>query len=86
MASAAAVVASAIPAFVHVLDDAGILVAAGDTAGVARAVVALLGDAEERERLGRAARTRSMAFDGSVVAAAYMEAYADALERRASTA
>jgi phosphatidylinositol alpha-mannosyltransferase len=84
MASAAAVVASAIPAFVHVLEDAGVLVAAGDTAGLARAVVALLGDAEERERLGRAARTRSMTFDGSVVAAAYMEAYEDALESRAS--
>ena len=84
MASAAAVVASAIPAFVHVLGDAGILVAAGDTAGLARAVVTLLGDAEERARLGRAARTRSMAFDGSVVTAAYMEAYQDALGSRAS--
>ena len=81
MAAAAAVVASAIPAFTQVLGEAGVLVAAGDDAGLGRAVSGLLEDAAERERLGAAARRRAMTFDGPVVAVAYLKAYRDAVGR-----
>jgi glycosyltransferase involved in cell wall biosynthesis len=40
-------------------DDSGVLVAAGDIAGLARALVRLLEDGALRERMGRAAIERS---------------------------
>ena len=79
MASGCAVVASALPAFTRVLGDAGRLVRVGDVAGVAGAVVDLLGDDDERSRLAAAALERVRRFDGKAVAAQYAAAYEDAI-------
>jgi len=79
MGAGCAVVASALPAFAHVLGDTGELVAPGDPVGLADRVVALLGDRERLAALGTAARERARRFDGAVVAAAYLTAYRDAL-------
>jgi len=79
MAAATAIVASALPAFVHVIADAGVLVAPGDVVGLSDAVVRLLLDAPERKRLADTAARRSRRFDGPTIVEAYLEAYQDAL-------
>lgn len=81
MASRCAIVASAIPAFAHVLGGAGVLVKPGDAAGLAQALVAILTDATRRAALQEAALARVGRFDRSAVVSGYMEVYADALER-----
>jgi len=80
MASGCAVVASAIPAFVHVLSDAGELVAPGDIAGLADRLAALLTAPGRRNAMAERSRNRALAFDGSTVAALYLQAYEDALQ------
>lgn len=82
MAAATAVVASAIPAFVHVVGDSGVLIAPGDRVGLADAVIRLLSEPVERDRRGEMARRRSRRCDGSEVAAGYVAAYEAALLRR----
>jgi len=79
MASGCAVVASGIPAFLHVLGDAGTIVAPGDSAGLAQAVIGLLGDATARADLGMRAIERVQRFDGRSVAEQYVSAYRDAV-------
>jgi len=79
MAAGCAVVASALPGFVSVAGDAARLVAPGDADGLAGAVIALLDTPNDIGALGKAARLRVQRFDGSVVAAAYLGAYEDAL-------
>jgi phosphatidyl-myo-inositol alpha-mannosyltransferase len=79
MASRCAVVASGIPAFAAVLAGAGELVPPNDPAGLAAAIVRLLGDPERRAALADAAHRRAMDFDGSVVAAGYAAAYEEAV-------
>lgn len=81
MAAGCAVVASAIPAFVTVLGDSGVLVAPGDANGLGEAVAGLLFDPDRVAALGGAARRRATRFDGAEVAGAYLDVYAEALER-----
>lgn len=79
MASACAVVASAIPAFVRVLGDTGELVGVGDDEELARRIIALLDDPGRCSDLGSAAATRVRKYDVDAVAAAYLESYEDAI-------
>ena len=81
MASGCAVVASAIPAFAHVLGDTGELVAPGDPVGLGDRIVALLTDGERRLHLAAAAGARVQQFDGPAIAAEYLAAYDEALVR-----
>ncbi|MGI9666975.1 MAG: glycosyltransferase family 4 protein [Acidimicrobiia bacterium] len=81
MASGCAVVASALPAFARVLGDAGRMVAPGDAEGLGEAVGDLLNDTAMRTELAEAALKRVERFDGSKVAAAYIDAYEDAIIR-----
>ena len=82
MAAGCAVVASGIPAFLHVLGDAGVIVATGDSHGRARASTDLLGDSAMRSDLGARAIERVSRFDGLNVARAYVAAYGDAMEKQ----
>jgi len=79
MASSCAVIASALPAFTHVLGDAGEFVKPGDADGLAERMLVLLTDDARRNHLASAAAERVERFDGSVVAAAYVRAYEDAV-------
>ena len=58
MSHSLAVVVSDGPGNPEAVGDAGLVFPAGDSAALASALVALAGDAGERERLGRAARSR----------------------------
>lgn len=79
MASSSAIVASAIAAFEYVAGDAAVFVAPGDAATLAIAVIDLLGDPPRATAAGRVGRLRSERFDGATVAAAYIEAYQEAI-------
>ena len=81
MAAGNAVVASGIPAFLHVLGDAGVIVAPGDVSGLAQAIITLLGDPQKMADLGSRAVERVQRFDGPRVAERYLAAYADAIEK-----
>ncbi len=83
MAAGCAVVASGLPAFVRVAGDSAEFVAPGDADGLARCIGALLSDDGRIERMGKSAMAEVARFDGSVVAASYITAYQDALERGA---
>jgi phosphatidylinositol alpha-mannosyltransferase len=80
MAAGCGIVASGLPAFVHVAGGGARFVPPGDAPGLAAAVVGLLDDPESAARLGTAAGYASARFDRKVVAAAYMAAYEDAIE------
>jgi phosphatidylinositol alpha-mannosyltransferase len=80
MASQCAVVASALPAFVNVLGDSGVLVKPGDAPGLAQALIRTLLETDVTERLAAEGRERSHRFDRGAVLAGYLEAY-----RRAET-
>ncbi len=84
MASGCAVVASAIPAFVGVLGDAGSLVAPSDPASLAGSIADLLIDREKLARKQRAALAAVAPFGGASVAGRYVEAYEDAIARHRS--
>jgi phosphatidyl-myo-inositol alpha-mannosyltransferase len=86
MASRCAIVASALPAFTHVVGDAGLLVKPGDATGLAAALVTVLGDDERRASLQSAALERVSRFDRQAVVAGYLDAYRDAMERFAGRA
>lgn len=79
MASGCAPVVSAIPAFAHVAGGAAEFVAPGDVAGLAERLVALLRNETRCEELQTSATRRSHDFDGATVAAAYVEAYEEAI-------
>lgn len=81
MASGCAVVASAIPAFVGVLGDAGVFVAPGETGALAEAVISLLSNRSELENKQTAALAAVKRFDGALVARSYVEAYEEAILR-----
>ena len=82
MASRCAVVASALPAFAHVLADTGVLVKPGDHHGLAQTLIRLLGDDDRIARLQTSGIERVRRFDRSAVLAAYVDAYETALDRR----
>ena len=84
MASGCAIVASALPGFVHVLDGAGRLVAPGDADGLARALIELVSDAGRLEEARHQARQRAPTYDGTLVAEAYLEAYRQAVAHRSA--
>lgn len=77
MAAGAPVVASDLPAFTRVLEGgaSGQLFPAGDSDALAHALNRLLGDAELRERLASAARTRVKDFDWSTVIGEVLAVY-----------
>jgi phosphatidylinositol alpha-mannosyltransferase len=79
MAAGCVVVASALPGFVHVLGDAGVLVSPEDPAALAAAVTGLLGDPARLADLADRSRTRVRRFDREVVLAGYLAAYRDAV-------
>lgn len=79
MASGCAVVASGLPAFVHVAGEAARLVKPGDAPGLARALVEVLMSSEERSVLAEAALARVARFDRAAVLDGYLEAYEAAL-------
>ncbi len=79
MASGCAVVASSIPAFEHVAGPSARYCAPGDVDGLADELIALLNDPEAASALGAAAVQRVARFDGSIVAAQFVEAYETAI-------
>ncbi len=80
MAAGCAIVASAIPAFVHVVGEAGLLTKPSDADGLADTLVRLLRDPRLRESLVVAGSKRISRFDRAAVLAGYLEAYEDAFE------
>ena len=79
MASGCAVVASAIPAFVGVLGQSGVLTSPGDSSGLQDALVGLLTNRQLLAVKQRAARAAVTRFDGISVAHQYVDAYQDAI-------
>jgi phosphatidylinositol alpha-mannosyltransferase len=79
MASGCAVVASAIPAFIDVLSDSGVLTPPGDVNGLAEALVSLLTDADFMEERQLSALAAVGRFEGMSVARRYVDAYEDAI-------
>jgi phosphatidylinositol alpha-mannosyltransferase len=75
MAGGAAVVASALDSFAAVLDDAGVLVPAGDHAALAEALIDVLTRDGFRRELQTRARMRAARFDRDVVFAQYAALY-----------
>jgi phosphatidylinositol alpha-mannosyltransferase len=81
MASGCAIVASAIPAFVGVLGEAGVLTSPGDPRGVSEALISLLTNPELLRAKQQAACDAVARFDGAIVAGQYVSAYEDAIAR-----
>jgi phosphatidylinositol alpha-mannosyltransferase len=79
MASGCAVVASAIPAFVGVLGEAGVFVSPSDSSGLANAITWLLRDRQLLRDKQAAAKAAVVDFDGASVASKYVTAYEDAI-------
>lgn len=79
MASGCAIVASAIPAFVAVLGESGILVSPGDPVGLADALISVLTDRSMLESKRSLAIASVERFDGLKVAALYVKAYEHAV-------
>jgi phosphatidylinositol alpha-mannosyltransferase len=79
MASRCAVVASALPAFVNVLGDGGVLVKPGDADGLARAIAGLFSDPTFMDHAAGRGLERSSRFDRNRVLADYVEAYRTAI-------
>ena len=85
-ASGTPVVASDIAGYRDVVTHGvdGLLVPAGDPAGVGEALHALVVDPDRRRRMGAAARRSAERFAWPHVAAEVMEAYEDAIDRAAA--
>ncbi len=88
MAAGAPVVASDLDAFSRVLDHGrcGVLFPAGDPAGLAGAVRALLADPARREALARSARAEARRYDWPVVARQVLDVYEAVLDASRSAA
>ncbi|HUO46158.1 MAG TPA: glycosyltransferase family 4 protein [Acidimicrobiia bacterium] len=84
MAAGCAIVASNLPAFAEVTGTAARLVAPGDVAALAAAIVSLLEDPGEAARMGQAARRQAERFDWSVVTPRYLDCYLALSGRTAS--
>jgi phosphatidyl-myo-inositol alpha-mannosyltransferase len=79
MAAGAAVVASDLPAFRHVMGETGVTVPVNDAGALAASVVGLLTDPESARRLGERGRQRVRLFDWPNVIDRYEELYRRAL-------
>jgi phosphatidylinositol alpha-mannosyltransferase len=75
MAAGAAVVASDLPPFRDLAGDAARFFPVGNSGALARAVIDLLGDAAERDRLATEGRRVAEQHDWSVVGGVYRELY-----------
>jgi phosphatidylinositol alpha-mannosyltransferase len=84
MASQCAVVASALPAFAHVLGTAGVLAKPGDVEGLAGVLIGVLSDSSRVEELQRRSLDRVTRFDRAAVLDGYLTAYREAVDRRAT--
>jgi phosphatidylinositol alpha-mannosyltransferase len=78
MASGCAVVASDLPAFRHVAGEAARLTPVGDVTALAEALVGVLADRSEADRLAQAGREQVARFDRAAVLEGYLSAYRDA--------
>jgi phosphatidylinositol alpha-mannosyltransferase len=78
MASGCAVVASDLPAFRHVAGEAARLTPVGDVTALAEALVVVLADRSEADRLAQAGREQVARFDRAAVLEGYLSAYRDA--------
>jgi len=83
MAYGTPVVASDTASLPEVVGPAGRLVSPGDVDGWAEALASLVGDSEERERLGAAGRARAEGFTWARSAVAHVDAYRAAMSRDA---
>jgi len=63
----------------YVDEDCAVLVEPGDSQGMVRAVMDLIGDRSRRERMGRASRRRALVFDWARVAERQLDVYREAL-------
>lgn len=81
MAAGLPIVATSVGGVPEILGDAGMLVPRGDEDALASALLRLAGDADERQRLGRAARERAGQFDVRNTVRAYEAVYAQAVRR-----
>lgn len=81
MAAGCAVVASALPGFVHAAGQAGVLVKPGDTDGLAAALIMVLEDEVRAAELRSRSLERVARFDRDAVLTAYQECYRDAMVR-----
>jgi len=79
MASGCAVVASAIPAFIDVLGESGVLTPPGDVDSLAETLSSLLTNADFMRERQLAALAAVGRFDGVSVALRYVNAYEDAI-------
>jgi phosphatidylinositol alpha-mannosyltransferase len=86
MASQCAVVASALPAFTHVLADAGALVKPGDATGLAGTLVDLLRSPDAVAALQAQAVVRVQRYDRQAVLTGYLEVYERAIDRHSRRA
>ena len=86
MSAGTAVLASDLGAFRRVLDDgaAGVLFRTGDSADLARALVGLLGDRGERDRVAAAGRAAVGRYDWSTVTHQVLTVYEMAVEGSAA--
>ncbi|MBT8194637.1 MAG: glycosyltransferase family 4 protein [Acidimicrobiia bacterium] len=82
LASGCAVVASALPAFHFVAEEAALYTPVGDAAALGRALDTLMRDPDIREEYQGRARLRVAAFDRERVVADYLKVYAEAVENR----
>ena len=80
MAAGAAIVATGIPAFLHVIGEAGEIVAPGDHVGLADRITDVLRDDDRRDKLQAASTNRVRRFSSDEVTAQYLDAYADAID------
>ena len=83
LASGCAVVASALPAFHFVAQDAALYAPVGDVSAIERALDTLMRDPDVRGEYQRRARSRVSVFDREQVVADYLKVYAEAVENRA---
>ncbi len=81
MAAGCAIVASAIPAFVHVAGDSGMFVPVGDVRSLADALIRIIGDDTLRRTNQAAAIERASQFAIDRVGMAYLATYERVLDR-----
>jgi colanic acid/amylovoran biosynthesis glycosyltransferase len=85
LATGTPVIASDLPGLADAVtggeEPAGVVVAPGDTAGIAAAVTGLLTDDRERERMGRVAAERATEYSVEAVGARYVALLREVLGR-----